>query len=242
MHARTFGPPERGDSEDIWRRAQEVLPSNRRRPFDPMTCSKMNSERRKGRVVEPPTSAPVETAPLQSMSKDWKDIIPPSIEQAEETTVASLLVDTVLRALYDPRLRAALRNLVAETLTPESDLQQEQAITWRQPKTPKERLPRVVIAGGRTHMRESLQGLNNVDLRFWGTTQGESPARLHALLQGADTVFLMVNDVNHKAQQAVRDREKLGRIKAMYWTRPYSELRGVLQMLNIDNIQTVQNP
>lgn len=235
-HARTFGPPERGDSAEIWRKMQEVLPSGRRRPFDPMTMALVNAERKKGRLPPKAAAPPEEAVPAPTLATP-EPPPPVAIEPPEEVSVATLIVDTILRTLYDPRLREALRSLVAEALLPESELEQSEAITWRAPTLGKERKPRVVIVGGQTQMREQLRNLPNVDLRFWGLVQGESPARLNAILQNANLAVVIVSNVRHYAMHSVKDREKLGRIKAIYWTRPLSELRASLETLTWEKVQ-----
>ena len=53
----------------------------------------------------------------------------------------------ILEVLYNPEIRSALRSLVAEALAPEKDLEQTQAITWREPKSQEPRNLRVVVAG-----------------------------------------------------------------------------------------------
>ena len=73
-------------------------------------------------------------------------------------------------------------------------------------------------------MREALRGIQGLDLRFWGTVQGEHPARLKALMANADMVIVIVSNIRHEAMYAVKEREKLGRLRAVYWTRPLTEL------------------
>lgn len=266
-HARTFGPPEFGDSQEIWRKMQEILPTNRRRPFDPMTMALVNAERKKGRLppepaqvlrdlatpgptplsqVMPSVSAPFQdpepvketvTAPPPMPAPPVSEFVLPLVEPAEEVTIASLLVDTVLQALYDPRLRMALRSLVAEVLTPESELEQQQAITWRAAKTPRERLPRVLIAGGGPQLLNLLRDIRTVDLRFWGQNNAEAIPRLQGLLKGADVVFVITNFISHKATQVIEPRAKAGTIKRIYWSKPFADLRKTLETFTMEDVK-----
>lgn len=231
--ARTFGPPEIGDMEEVWRKAQEVagLPPNRRRPLDPATAALMNKERRKGRVVIEPAVHVVPQVP-----ESWQEVIAPTPEPVSpilpqvEATVSSLIVDIALRALYDPRLRSALRSLVVEALLPESELEQQQAITWRTPKLPKERAVRVVIAGANAKQVAAIGPIDGLDLRYWGQATGESIHRLNALLESADIGVLVTKFVSHNAQEVMRAREKKG-MKVIYWNGSPDQLRTHLENL-----------
>lgn len=227
----TFGHPEVGDTAEVWQRAQERagLPPNRRRPMDPATAAEMNKLRRKQPVkteiltAPPPPPKPVEPVAPEPTAPE----APPPAEEGATHSIASLITDVVLRVLYEPRIRVALRNIVAETLAPETELAQVEGVTWREPRLQRERLPRVVVAGGRTFLREPLRSVPGIDLRLWGQVQGESPHRLYSLLRDADHVFVVTSDIPHDVMYGVKSRAKRSgssNLNVVYWTKPLSEL------------------
>jgi len=244
--ASTFGYPERGDTESVWKEAQERagIAKSRRRPFDPAMGAIMNAERKKAALfAEPRTVAVPLTAPGQPIAKaEPEPVVPapepvvPEIERSltEQLGEAAgeLLVDALTRALYDTRVRSALRSLVAEVLAPEPELAKVEAVTWRSSGLQRERLPRVVVAGGRTSLRESLRDIRGVDLRMWGQVQGESPHRLWNLLREADACYVLVKDISHPVMHGIKAREKSTGsppLKVKYWTDSAAELAVAIQ-------------
>ncbi len=220
--ARTFGAPESGDSVEVWRRAIEMagVPP---RPDNSADLAKMNAERRKG-GVQPMLSAGA-PAPAPAPARE----APPADD--DEPSIASLLVDSLLRVLYDPQLRKALRDLVAEALAPEPELAKRQAITWQEPMLGQSPVPRVVIAGGNRALHAALAKTPGVDFRFWGSEKGESLHRLRALMQGASAAVLMVNAAPHSAMNLIKTHEKKGALTAIYWTRSSSELESSIKQI-----------
>ena len=233
----TLGYPKIGDTNEVWDRAQVIagLPPARRRTIDPATAALMNAARKKGAVHTPPkpaAAAAIEPAPMvpPPVAPPEPDLPPTS----EEHPVADMIVDTLLRVLYEPRLRAALRNLVAEVLAPETELARVEAVTWRESKLQKEHLPRVVVAGGRTFFRDSLRNIKGVDLRLWGQVQGESHHRLYGLVKDADHCFVITSDIPHAVMHGIKARAKRSGsppLNIVYWTKPLSELPAAVQAL-----------
>jgi hypothetical protein len=122
---------------------------------------------------------------------------------------ADMISDVILRVLYNPEIRVALRNVVTETLAPESELEQHNAIVWRMPKIGREPQPRIVLVGGWAHTIEVLRRVKGVDWRFFGKGVGdESLHRLKALAGGADLAVIMTKNCGHPAEQSAKARAK----------------------------------
>lgn len=236
--ARSFGAPERGDSKEVWQKAQEIaiLP-NRRRVFSNSEAVIMNAERKKGRSdkglittgVAPDIPIPVTPPPAPVQEIKLEPVPEPTpteqvlIEQiAGKVTglFSDFLSESILQLLYNPQVRLALRDIVKEMITPETDLQQEQAVTWREPKTPKERLPRIVIGGGPPGLRDLFKGFRAADIRFWGQSRGETPHRLIAVSANADLIYIM-HGTPHKVTFALDARK----YKYTMWRHSFSELK-----------------
>lgn len=149
------------------------------------------------------------------------------------TALAAVVSDTILQVLYNPQIRIALRTLVGEALAPESELEQIQATTWREPKLGRERPMRVVIAGGGGVLHAEMQRpIAGVDVRLWGLHADESMHRLRAILQSADVAVAVVKYVRHGAMWAIKEREKQGKLKAIYWGgSSAAELRQLVENL-----------
>lgn len=145
-------------------------------------------------VVEPINGASVVSTPtLDHLSK----------------LAADAISDVVLRVLYNPEIRSALRNIVLETLAPEAELEQDNSIVWRAPKVGREVLPRIVLVGGWTHTIEVVRRIKNVDWRFYGRGVGqESLHRLRGLASGADLAVIMTKNCGHPAEQSAKSRAK----------------------------------
>jgi len=213
------------------------------RPFDPVTASKMNKAREKmaepaKTVFRPPkdSTEPTFKVPVIEMREEPKPEAPPAAPEAPQApdhpvlaTLASAMTDVFLQVLYDPALRKALRGLVAEALAPEAALEQQQAITWREPKGPMERKVRVVIAGGGLAMHHQMEPIPGIDLRFWSGSNDESPHRLKALLGSADACVLVTKFLSHKAQNIVKSRGD--RLKIIYCNGGTNEMRPQLAAL-----------
>lgn len=238
MAARFFGPPRRGDTPQIYEAAQRRA-QVRMRPFDSATAAKMNKAR----------STPLSDGSL-AKAPDPVPIPPPVVEVREEATapaaveaspaeleaeaptlpgIADLVSDAILRVLYNPAIRVALRELVAEALAPESELEQKQAITWRAPKVGERQL-RVVLAGG-NFAAYGIKNVTGLDLRLWGQQREDSTHRLRAILQNCDMAIAVTSGIRHAAMWMIKEREKQGRLQAIYWTRPLSELKPELERL-----------
>ena len=223
--AQSFGPPKRGDTNYVFRDAA-LRAGLKPRPFDPATAAKMNKAREKMERLE----APIYKAPAVEMREEPKPEAPPAAPEAPQAadhpvlaTLASAMTDVFLQVLYDPELRKALRGLVAEAMAPEAALEQQQAITWREPKGPMERKLRVVIAGGGLAMHHEMEPIPGVDLRFWSGMDNESPHRLKAILNSADACVLMTKFISHKAQAMATARKD--RLKIVYCNGGTNELR-----------------
>jgi hypothetical protein len=228
--AKFFGPPKRGDSLQVYeatqRRAQVPI-----RPFDPATIAKMNRVRAEPTKAPEPTPEPAAT-PVAEPPAEPKIEPAAAIEEVElppPPTVVDLVAGAILELLYHPQIRRGLRDLVAEALAPEAELEQRQAITWREPK-PGERRLRVVVAGG-NFQAHNIAAVPGLDLRIWGQMPDESTHRLKALLQSCDVAIAVTSGVRHGAMYMIKDRAKQGKLKAIYWTRPLSELRPELVRL-----------
>jgi len=242
----TFGYPQHGDSSKVWKQAIQKS-GVRDRPIDPAFMAKVNKKRRvealrppevKGLPQQGPVTvverkeevAEVPAPSLPAPPEEPTDPFRPVVEQVSEG-LAAILVESLTRALYDTKLRAAFRNIVSEVLAPESELARVEGVTWRSTKTPRERLPRIVVAGGRTSLRETLSHVKNVDLRLWGQVQGESPHRLWNLLKEADECFVMVKDISHPVMHSIKAREKRHgspALKVNYWTDSAAELAAAI--------------
>jgi len=234
--AQSFGPPKRGDSNYVFRDAA-LRAGLKPRPFDPVTASKMNKAREKMERHEAPIyKEPAKTVFWPQPETYAKEAVaepptaPPAAPEAPQAadhpvlaTLASAMTDVFLQVLYDPELRKALRGLVAEALAPEAALEQQQAITWREPKGPMERKLRVVIAGGGLAMHHEMEPIPGVDLRFWSGMDNESPHRLKAILNSADACVLMTKFISHKAQAMATARKD--RLKIVYCNGGTNELR-----------------
>lgn len=255
--AKSLGYPKRGDSENVWRKAQEIagFSPERIRKFEPATAALMNSERKQAnkqvnnKSAQKPSVAII-THPVPTAPGVLTVVPPPKLEQAEpapapapvptpeptpiETVwaeqiagkVANVLSDSILQLLYNPQIRLALRDIVKEMITPETELQQEQAVTWREPKTPKERLPRIVIGGGPPGLRDLFKGFRTADLRFWGQGRGESIHRLNAVAANADLIYMM-HGTPHKVTFALDARK----YKYTMWRHSFSELKLELERI-----------
>jgi len=242
----TFGYPQHGDSSRVWKQAIQKS-GVRDRPIDPAFMAKVNKKRmveamrppevkgipQQGPVTVPEPSEPApapEAAPAASVAEQEQPPVMSLAPVAE--ALGELLVESLTRALYDTRLRTAFRNIVAEVLSPESELARVEGVTWRSAKTPRERLPRIVVAGGRTSLRETLKDVKGVDLRLWGQVQGESPHRLWNLLKEADECFVLVKDISHPVMHSIKAREKRHgspALKVNYWTGSAAELAATIQ-------------
>lgn len=224
QRARELGPPERGDSPEVWRRMQEGLPPERHRAFDPATMSKINAERRKGRLSipkPPPLTAVVAPAAVV-------EPLPTAKEEPEQGGVEQLIVQCLLKVLYDPDLRAAARDLVAEVLAPENEEELRSAVTFRKPIPGRAKLLRIAIVGAGGSMHAQLQNIENASVRFW-MGLGESRHKLKAMLQHADLAVVFVKLCEHSAMQMVKDWERHRRRKVIYWHQGANELRTVLE-------------
>lgn len=268
--ARTFGVPERGDTNDIWFKAQEKagFKPERRRAFDPAWAAKMNAERKKGGhyngvMTAPPKPVLVkpqeELQPLPIQHEQVPPVLPeftankaPQPVVSEATTgllynaiapivtpaitamtplFAEAIKDVFMRVLNDNEIRQALREIVAETLAPESELVKLNAVTWRVPKVERERFPRIVVAGGKEYIRDALFALKNVDLRLWsvGINDGSNIHRLTSIVTNADHVFVCINNINHSAVGSLKNRYSTRPDDITWWTKPLNDLAPHIQ-------------
>jgi hypothetical protein len=264
LAATFYGPPKAGDSEAVWKSCIKRA-GVRERPMASEPVARMNAIRSGTIKIKAPEPAPIEKPVVTLREELAAKVADADIAQVEEMndfltkhdvvnaaiqgktpveeaapppppmqeTVAEFISDILLRVLYDARLRKALRDIVTETLAPEAELEQRQGITWREPKTPRERAMRVVIVGGNFGEVPSVPG---VDLRYWGGKDyGESTHRLKALLQNCDVAVVRTSGVRHAAMYMVKDREKTGKLKALYWDRPLGELGAELSRIHFVN-------
>lgn len=248
--ARSLGPPDGNDTQHIWTQAQQVagFTPSRMRPFTSTDAAKMNKERRKGRPATAARDAAVEQA-VQAAQNDGipaARIVPQgpiSVEPPPQPEVipdlralaAETISDVVLRVLYDPRIRAALRSIVAETLAPETELEATQALSWRKANTPRERRWRVVVVGGGGKADvNTLLGIPGVDVRHFAD-DGESLHRLKAIIAGADEAVIATKSVSHKAQTMVQARAKSWR----YWNGAFNEMRADLEQRSKQQMEGV---
>lgn len=235
--ARSLGPPDGQDTKEVWRKAQEVagFSKDRMRPFASADAADMNKERRKGRVTLAPK--PPEVVEVKSPSPEELGLpLTPSEPEPPDASALDLralaaeaISDVVLRVLYDVRIRAALRGLIAETIAPEPELEKVQALTWREPKLPIERKLRVVLTGP---VPTDLE-VPGLDLRFWGQKSGESLYRLRSLLEGADVAVVFSNAISHKAQYMIKARSN--KLRIIYFSQGKAALKPELEKLAAEN-------
>lgn len=236
--ARELGVPIFGDSESVWKLMQNVLPQDRHRPFDPQAMSRINKERAKGPprkqaealAVAPPIAAPAlpldEIAAARS-AEDSEAL--PVVKRAAEIG-AGLIRDMLLEVLYDPKIRAAARDLIKEVLAPEVAEKVEMGVLWRERLPGQEKKKRVVIAAGGGFManKEVLEPLKRFyDLRYYDSRY-EPSSRLKAVLEGADVAVIAVSSVSHNAFHIVRAWEKGGGGMLVKWNRGLNSLAAEL--------------
>lgn len=232
--ARDLGPPERGDTQEVWQKAQLCLDKSRRRPFDPSAAALMNKERKKGRVNKHTVMPAVEVPPKPEPAPEPDAVAPiPEVALPEAPPEPlpgfdQTVVDFLLRVLYNPDLREALRSVVRDTLAPESEEVQRTSLTWRQPLPGRVAPLRIVIVGGGGNMHSELKAPQGVELRYY-MGLGEHTYRLRAMLKYADVAIVITRLINHGAMQMVKHWEANGKKKALYWTRSTSELKPVIE-------------
>lgn len=140
--------------------------------------------------------------------------------------VANTISDVILRVLYNPAIRQALRNFVTEAIAPEAELAQIRAVTWRNPLPTQERSPRIVVVGGWQHLLGALKTMKGVDFRFWGRGAGdENLHRLRAICKGCDLAVIITNNTGHPAEQMARANAP----EVVRWARNAEELKAHIE-------------
>lgn len=236
QEAKKYGAPEQGDTEEVFRKAMEAIPAERRRPFNSELGGRMNRERRKGGVyngfMSTPSPEPAQVTVPPTQTVEEPIVEPPAPLPSSSNILGSLasqlsaaLADVVLSVLHEPRIRHSVREFIREMTTPENELTQINAMTWREPKVPKDRPPRIVIAGGTKGIQQTLEGIKNVDLRFWGWMRHENIHRLKGLLTNADSAVVITTNISHSATDAISDWRKRENKHVIYWQHSYPDLK-----------------
>jgi hypothetical protein len=210
-HARSFGPPQWGDSAEVYAKTMALMPVNRRRSeVNPHLMARMNEARR---ALAQPIPVVAETSDPPKVEVQPKveepELTPPgetpevSGEISGAQFMADLLSDVVLRVFTNPEVHKALRELVRVPTLSNERLEPEQAIIFREPSSPRERKPRIVVAGGHpSSVREQLLNLSVADVRYWKIE--ESIHRLTSMAKQADLTVVVTNRMSHKAEMALR--------------------------------------
>lgn len=180
---------------ELFKRAQEALPADRRRPAHAQGVSKFT---KRVRAADIPWTKPAPAAPAPVVVID--DAPPP---QSLADALIEAGAELVAGILSHESVREALRGLVAVAVGREHVAQVEGA-----PWSTRTSLPRIVVAGLKGSQLTEIQRElgDRADLRFWRS--GQSTHQLRALSDEADAVVGMTGFISHSADAVMKSRAK----------------------------------
>lgn len=151
---------------------------------------------------EPPAPQQPEPTPPPQAAQEATSSAPHPFLDAIAEHGASVITDILLRVLTNPEVTNALREVLAVSTMPDTQLEQQQSIVFRAPKEGSQWVPRIVVAGGHSHVDEELRNISVADIRRWRVD--ENLHRLTAMVKQADLTIIVTNRMPHKAEYAIK--------------------------------------
>jgi len=267
--ALSMGPPKH-DSVEMWSNINAALPENRRRSFSPHDAAVLNALRKGKvasfataptreraprsalhperepspvTVIRPPVPTPVEEvahepevvaqpAAISAVPAQWQEMI--------ASVAASVVTDAVLRVLNEPLIRASLRDLVKETLAPETKEDPLVGVLWKEPVAGQEQRKRLVIVTGGKAALEAPDKLRTM-FRFYDIkvydSRTQAPERLRQMLVSCDVAVVYTSAVSHHAMHVAKGWAKQQGKPIHYWQKSTDQLCEALPSLMGDKME-----